>query len=536
MITHNHSLQTRKRVSLSAVLIGFVGLSLLLTLTIAIISSTQTQKQSLMNNTLELNYSTAVQMSQTMDSLFESMQSSLSYAADTIGQSGGSIRDDELEFRLELVRNSSSYFNSLMVADQTGLVRSVSPKSIGTAGSYITSEEGLTALKSREPFISEVYTTPKTKRRIILVSEPIFDRNGEYRGLIGGTVYLQDKNILNQIFGSQIKKDGTSYFYIVDSKGHLLYHPDKARIGMDISAVSVVQQLMKNHEGKGQYINLSGVDLLAGYAKIPSTNWGLVVVSPTQIIYDQLYRHVKLLLLYTSLPLLVLILIVVWAAHQLAKPFVVLANLVQQFEEGGVELPERREHWNREADLLTRTVVGALRNFQRQNDQLSQEAKTDMLTGLSNRRTFEDTIQSWADQHIAFAILVLDIDRFKIINDTYGHQAGDLVLRQVAAIIREEVAPQDLSTRFGGEEFVVLLQGADGDEAYLKAEQIRLAVERASMPVEHTVTVSIGIAIYPLHASVPTELFHLADNALYRAKAEGRNRTVLIQALDLPGQ
>ncbi|MNP56995.1 putative diguanylate cyclase YcdT [compost metagenome] len=111
-----------------------------------------------------------------------------------------------------------------------------------------------------------------------------------------------------------------------------------------------------------------------------------------------------------------------------------------------------------------------------------------------------------------------------------------MVLRQVAAIIREEVAPQDLSTRFGGEEFVVLLQGADGDEAYLKAEQIRLAVERASMPVEHTVTVSIGIAIYPLHASVPTELFHLADNALYRAKAEGRNRTVLIQALDLPGQ
>ncbi|WP_052098829.1 sensor domain-containing diguanylate cyclase [Paenibacillus stellifer] len=305
---------------------------------------------------------------------------------------------------------------------------------------------------------------------------------------------------------------------------------------MDISAVSVVQQLMKDHEGKGQYINLSGVDLLAGYAKIPSTHWGLVVVSPTQIIYDQLYRHVKLLLLYTSLPLLVLILIVVWAAHQLAKPFVVLANLVQQFEEGGVELPERREHWNREADLLTRTVVGALRNFQRQNDQLSQEANTDMLTGLSNRRTFEDTIQSWADQHIAFAILVLDIDRFKFINDTYGHQAGDLVLRQVAAIIREEVAPQDLSSRFGGEEFVVLLQGAHGDEAYLKAEQIRLAVERASMPVDHTVTVSIGIAIYPLHASVPTELFHLADNALYQAKAEGRNRTVLIQALDLPGQ
>lgn len=525
--------QKRQKISLTAVFTGFVILSVLLTLTISITSSTQTQKKSLINNTLSLNLSTAVQMSKTMDSLFQFMQSSLKNAAVSFGEPEESLQKEGLESRLDLIRTSSGYFNSMALVDETGMVRGISPKSIGTAGSHITSSAAKTALQSRKAFISEVYKTSVTKRIIVFLSEPIFDREGNYKGFVSGTIYLQDKNILNQIFGNQFEKSDTSYFYIVDSKGQVLYNPNSDRIGKDISNANIiVQQLEQGKSGKQQYINLDGVDSLAGYTQIPSTNWGIVVVSPTQKIYDQLYKHFVLLLLRIAIPLVVLTLIVVWTARQIANPFVSLANLVQNFEQGSVEAPKLRAHWNREADLLTRTVVGALRNFRRQNEQLTHEAMTDALTGMMNRRTFEDTIQRWIDELIPFGVLVMDIDRFKMINDTYGHQMGDLVLKQVAGVIQEGVTVQDVSSRYGGEEFVVLLRRADSSKAYLKAEQIRKSVEQAFLQVDYTVTISIGIALYPQHSSAAAELFHLADTALYKAKEDGRNRTVMLQAQD----
>ncbi|MNB89164.1 putative diguanylate cyclase YcdT [compost metagenome] len=529
MISQEHPFHKKKKISLSVVFISFISLSMLLTMIIALVSSTETQKESLINNTLELNYSTAQQMSQTMDTLFESMSSSLENVSRTLVQDDGLLSNTELAMNLDLVRSSSSSFNSIMAVDEKGQIRAVSPETVGGVGGYISSEQALHALDSKKPFISEVYTTPRTKRRIILVTEPVFDTKGNYRGMIGGTIYLENKNILNDIFGSQVKKDRSTYFYIVDSRGLIVYHPDKARIGKDLSQVSVVHQLNNDREGKQQYTNLSGVDLLAGYTKISSTDWGLVVVSPAQTIYNQLYRHVKLMLFYMALPLLILLLVVIWSAYRIVTPFILLANLVQRFDQGNTEIPEMRAHWNREADLLTRTVLGALRNIHRQNEQLSHEAKTDTLTGLANRRVFEDTLNSWSEQDISFAVLVLDIDRFKAVNDTYGHQAGDAVLKHVADILQEHIASPDLSVRFGGEEFVILLKNKNSALAFQTAEQVRLAVEGTAVSTQLQVTISVGIALFPQHATNPSELFHLADNAMYQAKTEGRNRTVVIQ-------
>lgn len=480
MISQTHSCWGKK-ISLSVIFVSFISLSMLLTIIIALISSTETQKESLINNTLELNYSTARQMSQTMDTLFGSMSASLENVSLTLVRDDGLLSDADLAFNLDLARRSSSSFNSIMAVDEKGQIRAVSPESVGGVGAYISSEQALRALDARTPFISEVYTTPRTKRRIILVTEPVFDKKGNYRGMIGGTIYLENKNILNEMFGSQIKKDRSTYFYIVDSKGVVVYHPDKARIGKDLSSLSVIQQLNIDREGKRQYINLSGVDLLAGYTKIPSTDWGLIVVSPAQTIYNQLYQHVKIMLLYMAAPLLLLLLVVIWCAYKMVTPFILLANLVQRFDQGNTEIPELRAHWNREADLLTRTVLRALRNVHRQNEQLSHEAKTDTLTGLANRRMFEETLNHWTNQDIPFAILVLDIDRFKTINDTYGHQAGDSVLKHVADIIRQNIAYPDLSVRFGGEEFVILLKNMNSALAFRTAEQVRSSVEQTAV-------------------------------------------------------
>lgn len=532
MILQQHPFFKKKRISLPVIFIGFVSLSLLITLSITIFSFTQTQKKSLIDNTLVLNYSNATQMSQSMDILFESMQSSLKYAADVIGDSGESLDAKSLENQLELIRHSSNYFNSLAVINKNGLVSTISPKSIGTQGTYVTSNEMLKAINSQRPYISEVYTTKTTKRRIVFISEPIFNTKGEYQGIIGGTVYLQEANIINKMFGSQIKKDDPSYFYIVDSTGKLLYHPERDLIGVDISSNYIIKQLQEGKSGKQEYVDRQGMKSLVGFIKSPSTDWGIVVVSPTENIYQQLENHVKVLITNILFPILLLMLVVMWIARHLARPFVILANSIQQLEEGNIEIPDLHSHWNREADVLTRTVVGAIRNFQRQHDQLVYQAKTDVLTGLTNRRMFEETIQQWVAEQHPFAILMIDIDHFKVINDSYGHQTGDIVLQKVSSVIIQQVTENDVCSRFGGEEFVVMLSNANSRTAFLMGEQIRNAIQQTDMSLDHPITISVGIAVYPFHANSATELFHLADTALYQAKEEGRNKTVIVQSLD----
>lgn len=520
-----------KKISLPALLSGLVTISVLMTLTIMFISSYTTQKQSLIDNTLSLNYSSAAQMSQTLDSLFQSMQNSLKYAADYFPQMDYSDTE-KLDSTLELIQSSSNYFNSVALVDEKGLVRSMSPYSALSVGVHVSSEAAKKAMELKAPYISEAYQTPRTKRRNVFVSEPIFDAAGQFKGTIGGNIYLQENNILNLSFGSQLRTSNGSYFFIVDAKGTLLFHPDTKRIGENISKNEIVQKLLNDQTGKEQYKNLAGIDSLAGYQKVPATDWGVVVVSPTQTVYDQLNEHIRMLLLYTSVPFLILTLIVIRVARKLASPFVYLADLVNQVDQGKVDLPTMKPHWNREADLLTRTVLGALANFRKQTDQLTYDARTDVLTGMTNRRTFEEVIQQWIDEQTPFSIIVLDIDRFKSINDTYGHHAGDEVLKHIADLIKLAVRPQDVSSRFGGEEFVVLLRHTGAETAYHIAEFIRVSVEESIMPVERSVTISAGVAEYPLHSSSATELFHLADTALYQAKEEGRNRTVTIQTIE----
>ncbi|WP_434751889.1 sensor domain-containing diguanylate cyclase [Paenibacillus amylolyticus] len=520
-----------KKVSLTALLGGFVTISVLMTLTIMVITSYTTQKQSLINNTLTVNYASAVQMSQTLNSLFESMQKSLKYGAAYFKDVD--YKDKEkLNTTLDLIHNSSDYFNSVVLAEKTGLVLSMSPYSQVSVGKHVSSEAAKAAIKSRTSYISDAYLTPRTKRRIVFLSEPIVDSEGKFKGMISGSIYLQQNNILDLLFGSQLKTSNGTYFFIVDHKGTLLFHPNVSRIGKDVSENTVVQKLLKNQTGQEQYTNLDGVNTLAGYYKVPATNWGVVIVSPTQVVYDQLNRQIGLLLLYIAVPFILLTLIVLRVSRKLVQPFVFLADLVQQVDKGRVELPVVKPHWNREADLLTRTMLGAMASFRNKTDQLVYDARTDMLTGLNNRRTFEEVIQEWIKDENLFAIIVLDIDRFKLINDTYGHSAGDEVLRQIAKLIQMSVRTEDICFRFGGEEFVVLLRNYDSKMAYETAERIRISVEESVLAVDRSVTISAGIAEFPMHSRSESELFHLADNALYLAKEEGRNRTVVIQTVE----
>jgi two-component system cell cycle response regulator len=160
-------------------------------------------------------------------------------------------------------------------------------------------------------------------------------------------------------------------------------------------------------------------------------------------------------------------------------------------------------------------------------------AVTDDLTGLHNRRYLDRQIGTvFGDAMLhqkGLACLLLDIDRFKLINDTWGHEAGDEVLRAFAERIRQQVRPMDILARYGGEEIVMVVPGVDLPEAQAIAERVRERVEAAPFAVQRgtrdiPVTVSIGVAVRRSTDASPADMLGRADAALYRAKSAGRNR------------
>lgn len=171
-------------------------------------------------------------------------------------------------------------------------------------------------------------------------------------------------------------------------------------------------------------------------------------------------------------------------------------------------------------------------------------AVTDGLTGLYNHRYLmghlRAMIQPGRPVGTGFALLMVDVDRFKSLNDTHGHSSGDTALREVAAALRANVRVFDTIARYGGEEFVVIMPGAGTDEGEAVAERLRRTVEALQVRTETNrivgITISVGVTAIGTHSEAPEgpephlELLKRADQALYRAKREGRNRVVVGEA------
>jgi diguanylate cyclase (GGDEF)-like protein len=186
--------------------------------------------------------------------------------------------------------------------------------------------------------------------------------------------------------------------------------------------------------------------------------------------------------------------------------------------------------------LLSLALVDRMRITHEEKLIAEKQAKTDIVTGLFNRRAYYEIslmeFQRLVRHHRILSVIMFDIDSFKIINDSYGHDAGDIVLNSVGNIVKEVIRKYDYAFRMGGDEFLLLLPETSQEQACLLAERIRVKIEDQNILDKNhnklSLTASFGIAQYSQKDTSIADVTRKADEALYQAKKSGRNRVEVL--------
>ena len=513
------------KLKLQRLVVALVVLTSLAMLATAFLASYRVQRQILLDNALETNHAYAAKLAETTEGFLRSARQQLAHSALVVGRH---FDDEALLLReSERLWLQTDSFNAVAITDAQGILRLTVPAQPRVVGLPNPTAESKRALETRLPLISTPFLSP-AGNLIVFLSHPIFAPNGEYKGYLGGAVYLKQQNILNSLVGHHFYRDG-SYLYVVDQSRRLLYHPDPSRIGTVVGPNTIIDQVLQGESGSGQVINSLGVSLLAGFSPVPLAGWGIVSQRPLEATLEPL-NGLMMRTIERTLPTAALALLAAWAlAYFIARPLFLLAH-----EADNPDAPQASERireirsWYFEAAELKRAMLSGIHMVHKKLGAAHLDAQTDPLTGLQNRRGLALALTGLQANRCPFATLAVDIDHFKRVNDTYGHDVGDLVLRKLAIILNGASRPEDLVFRNGGEEFLVLLPEASKEEAAVVAERLRNQVEAALMPHGHNITVSLGVSHWPADHNDVEEVLKLADQALYQAKRTGRNKVVSV--------
>jgi diguanylate cyclase (GGDEF)-like protein len=219
-----------------------------------------------------------------------------------------------------------------------------------------------------------------------------------------------------------------------------------------------------------------------------------------------------------------------WRLHLVVPLALILPLLIGHLRKRAARNLERERHLRERAETANRELRALRTELMRRTQELERLATTDDLTGLCNRRHFLALAQGECRRHAherkPLALLIFDIDLFKSVNDRFGHDAGDAVIRHVVRTCRNEMSATDILARVGGEEFVLLLPETTGEQAATLAERMRKRLEEAPLALDGTdvkVTISIGVCEAAAGSQSIGGLMKRADQALYRAKRDGRN-------------
>lgn len=511
----------KKKIKLSYLLSGLMLLGFIVIISFGLLSGYKVIKDSLLKGALANNEAYAKKLARTADQFLTDSQDTLAYSADIIEQN---LMDDTvLDEEARRLQEQANSFNSAVVVDTDRKVLAVSPKTVNVKDKVLDSSGAREANRAQRPNITNPYITI-TGKLVVFISHPLFDANHIYQGLVAGTLYLQDHNAFYDILGKH-PYDDESFVYVIDKEGEIIFHRDIEHVGEKVDA-EIIKQIKDKDVGAFRFTDVDKQRFVAGYSKLETADWYIILQRPHELVEAPAKWVVQRIGLTTTPVFILMILITLYATLRIVRPIHLLAEYTEEsLVSKNVEKLKNVPSFYDEAQSLKRSLVRTLSSLQSQVEFFQNQAVIDPLTGLTNRRTMDEVLGNWHKNEIDYAIIMLDLDHFKRVNDTYGHAVGDQVLQYLAQKIKNHARTQDVCCRYGGEEFIILLPHTPLEEAYSVAESLREDLAKTVSPCGDIITMSAGVAEMSERAPKPANVIELADQALYRAKETGRNRT-----------
>lgn len=375
--------------------------------------------------------------------------------------------------------------------------------------------------------VGKPYWNEATKRPEVRLAVPIAAPQGGALGAIAAKADLSALAPTLQRFAA----GEASQTYVATDKGRLIVGSiDVSRNLTDqFYPAESIRTLVERSGQPAELRGAQGNAVIASMRRVPGIDWIVVTETPSTVVFAELTRLRNVTLVIVAGMLLVASALGYLLGLFIVKPLDRLTRGAAKVAGGDldVDLPVAT---GGEVGYLTQVfnnMVSRLRDGRRELERLSV---TDPLTGLYNRRRMMEVLENEVRRarrlNHPFTVLMADVDHFKPYNDQYGHPAGDVVLKRVAAILLDSTRDVDFVARYGGEEFFVLMPETEIEAAAEIADAVRRRLAAERLPAGH-VTLSFGLAEFPSHGDSGEALIAVADGALYQAKREGRDQVVV---------
>ncbi|RIX43083.1 MAG: sensor domain-containing diguanylate cyclase [Rhodocyclales bacterium GT-UBC] len=405
--------------------------------------------------------------------------------------------------------------------------------------SFVDRDWFIGAVTTRRPYISKPLITRATGQPALVVAIPVITEGGELLGVLAGVTPLATPGFLDLILGAHPGRHGS--YQLVAPSYHLFALASE--LGDAITALPekgndlVIDQLLAGARGTRIIRNGNGQDELTTMIDIPTAGWVLVARQPTDEAFEPVWNTVRNTTLIAILLAFPIVVILFTALSRLLQPLSRLAEEIHDMAEGTRPMQPVATGSADEVADVANSFNRLQQQLLEQERRLADMAHRDTLTGLPNRLLINDRLDNEllriARSGHGLALLFLDLDGFKPVNDQYGHRVGDLLLIEIAGRLRNCIREADTVARLGGDEFLILL--SDTETPQEAAERVASdCIQALAQPIHIesyaiTIGVSIGIAICNGEeaASISAgQLVSFADIAMYQAKADGRNRYV----------
>ncbi|MGJ7546327.1 diguanylate cyclase domain-containing protein [Variovorax sp. LT1R16] len=386
-----------------------------------------------------------------------------------------------------------------------------------------------------------VLATPVTRHSTLPMATPLRDRSGQVVAVLTGTADMSGDGLLDHLQSGRVGKTGG--ILVVSPDDHLFVASTDASMSLTPTPPVGVNLLhdraMNGFRGSGRTINAKGIEEISAIASVPSSGWFIVARLPVTEALAPVAR-MQHFILQQRAPAVVMVLVLIGLAMAwLLRPLMRAANQADRMTRGDMELTPLRVVRNDEIGHLTTAFNRLLAKLIENQAELRRMAHHDTLTGLPNRKLLDDRLHQMLArakrEANLVAVLYLDLDGFKRLNDTFGHEAGDKALCETARRLTSLVRHGDTVARIGGDEFVLVAANFAQPAEHAVLALAQQCIDAVALPLQlrhadAAMGVSIGIVLTDGGAK-PEDLLAAADKAMYQAKQNGRGTYVLAPAL-----